>query len=83
MPIEKLVVILIHCTKYDEDGYLVQFWKGVLPCNGLAVMYSLTKQALGARYFSGMRCKIEVYDEATRAPRALQNRLLGPATSPA
>ena len=41
----QLVVILVEVTKYDADGYLIQFYKGVLPCNTLAAMWSLTESA--------------------------------------
>ena len=29
--IEKFQIILIKPSKYDDDGYLIRFWKGVLP----------------------------------------------------
>jgi hypothetical protein len=34
--IRRLVVVLVEVTKYDREGYLIQFYKGVLPCNTLA-----------------------------------------------
>jgi hypothetical protein len=36
--IRQLVVVLVEVTKYDNEGYLIQFYKGVLPCNTLAAM---------------------------------------------
>ena len=41
--IQRLVVLLVKPSKYDEDGYVLRFWKGVLPSNSLAVMYTLTQ----------------------------------------
>lgn len=45
--IDRLVVILIKPTHYDDDGFPHRYWRGVLSSNSLAMMYSLTKQALG------------------------------------
>ena len=51
--IRQLVVVLVEVTKYDREGYLIQFYKGVLPCNTLAAMWSLTEAALPLRSFPG------------------------------
>jgi hypothetical protein len=29
-------------TPYDDDGYVIRFWKGVLPSNTLNVLHGLT-----------------------------------------
>ena len=46
--IRRLVVVLVEVTKYDREGYLIQFHKGVLPCNTLAAMWSLTEAAFAS-----------------------------------
>src|SRR5262245_51170353 len=39
-----LNVVLIKPSRYDDDGYVVRHWRGVLPSNTLAAIYSLTEQ---------------------------------------
>ena len=39
-----LRLVLIKPSRYDDDGYVVRHWRGVLPSNTLAAMYSLTEQ---------------------------------------
>ncbi len=31
--IKKFHIVLIKPSKYDDDGYVIRFWKGVLPSN--------------------------------------------------
>lgn len=66
-PITRLVVYLIKPSKYDEDGYIIRHWKGVLPSNTLACLYGLTedvreRQVLG----SGLQWRIELIDETVQ-----------------
>ena len=41
--IQNLIVYLIKPSRYDDDGYVVRHWKGVLPSNTLACLNGLTK----------------------------------------
>src|SRR2546426_10885348 len=63
--IRQLVVVLVEVTKYDREGYLIQFYKGVLPCNTLAAMWSLTEAAFASSELSGLRCQVIAFDERT------------------
>jgi radical SAM superfamily enzyme YgiQ (UPF0313 family) len=36
-------IVLIKPSKYDDDGYVIRFWKGVLPSNTLSVLNGLTE----------------------------------------
>ena len=38
-----LHVIYIRPSRYDDDGYVVRFWRGVLPSNTLCCLESLTR----------------------------------------
>lgn len=40
---KKFRIYLIKPSKYDDDGYVIRYWKGVLPTNTLACLYALTK----------------------------------------
>ena len=46
----KLKVVYIRPSRYDDDGYVLRYWRGVLPSNTLACLKSLTKAA--ARCFT-------------------------------
>ena len=41
--IKKFHIVLIKPSKYDDDGYVIRFWKGVLPSNTLNVLHGLTE----------------------------------------
>lgn len=64
-----LTVVLIKSSKYDADGYLVQFEKGVLPCNSLAAMYRLTETTFTKDSLAQIHCRVLAYDETVRAGR--------------
>src|SRR5437667_10342418 len=63
--IRQLVVVLVEVTKSDRDGYLIQFYKGVLPCNTLAAMWSLTEAAFGSLELAGLLCRVIAFNERT------------------
>jgi hypothetical protein len=39
LPFKKFRIVLIKPSKYDDDGYVIRFWKGVLPSNTLNVLH--------------------------------------------
>ena len=41
--IRGLHIVLLKPSKYDEDGYILRHWRGVLPSNTLACLYALTE----------------------------------------
>src|SRR6185436_8742007 len=63
--IRNLVVVLVEVTKYDSDGYLIQFYKGVLPCNTLAALWSLTQAAFASPVLDGLQCRVMAFNERT------------------
>ncbi len=65
--LQQLKIILIKPSKYDDEGYVIRHWRGVLPSNTLACLYSLTEDvkrraALGP----GVRIDIEIFDESVQ-----------------
>lgn len=65
--LRRLRLYLIKPSKYDDDGYVIRHWKGVLPSNSLACLYGLTedvrrRQVLGA----GLQWKTELLDETVQ-----------------
>lgn len=65
--IEKICLYLVKPSKYDDDGYVIRHWKGVLPSNTLACLYGLARdiearQALGKH----LQWDIEAIDETVQ-----------------
>ncbi len=60
---KKLLVVLIKPSKYDDEGYVIRFWKGVLPSNTLSVMNGLTEDVKKRRIFGDLEIEIITFDE--------------------
>ncbi len=57
-------IILIKPSHYDDDGYVIQWWRSIIPSNSLAAVYALfadaaANQALGPE----TDVELEAYDE--------------------
>ncbi len=59
-----LRVALIKPSRYDDEGYVVQWWRSLMPSNSLATVFSLVEDAARRRVL-GPEVAIEVraYDE--------------------
>jgi tRNA A37 methylthiotransferase MiaB len=60
------VLELIKPSHYDDDGYVIQWWRGSVPSNSLSALYGLAddarrRQCLGA----DVGIEVEVRDETT------------------
>src|ERR1043166_4811594 len=60
---DKFRIVLIKPSKYDDDGYVIRFWKGVLPSNTLNVLYGLTEEVKTSRVFGNLNIEIRTFDE--------------------
>ena len=67
MPVSELHVFLIRPTKYDDEGYLLRHWRGVLPSNTLAVLRGLTEQVAREGLPAGVSTRIFCCDESVEA----------------
>jgi radical SAM superfamily enzyme YgiQ (UPF0313 family) len=63
LPFKKFRIVLIKPSKYDDDGYVIRFWKGVLPSNTLNVLHGLTEEVKSSRIFGDLRLEILTFDE--------------------
>jgi hypothetical protein len=59
----RLHLVLIKPSKYDDDGYVVRHWRGVLPSNTLSALYSLTEDVRRRRLLGDVEMQITVLDE--------------------
>ncbi len=63
--LKTLHLYLIKPSQYDEDGYVVRHWRGVLPSNTLACLAGLTEDlAKQKKLGESVKVKIHVLDEA-------------------
>ena len=65
---KQIRVVLIKPSKYDDEGYVIRHFRGVLPSNTLACLSSLTRDldehgSLG----SDVELQVELYDDTVQA----------------
>src|SRR5919108_1516521 len=63
LPFKRFRIVLIKPSKYDDDGYVIRFWKGVLPSNTLNVLHGLTEEVKSSRVFGELEIEIVTLDE--------------------
>ncbi len=61
--IKRLVVILIRPSKYDDDGYVMRYVRGVLPSNTLATLAGLTEEVVESGQIGRVDTEIVMMDE--------------------
>ena len=60
---QRFRIVLIKPSKYDDDGYVIRFWKGVLPSNTLNVLHGLTEDVRERRVFGDLPIEVVTFDE--------------------
>ena len=60
---QKFRIVLIKPSKYDDDGYVIRFWKGVLPSNTLNVLHGLTEAVKDSGVLGDLPIEIVTFDE--------------------
>lgn len=66
-----LRIVLIKPSQYDDDGYVIRFWKGVLPSNTLSVLRGLTEDIKERRALGDIAIQVDTFDEvAEKVPVA-------------
>ena len=56
-------LLLIKPSKYDDDGYVMRYVRGVLPSNTLATLAALTEEVIASGSLGDVRLDIEMLDE--------------------
>jgi len=56
--VRRLIVYLLKPSRYDDEGYVVRHWRGVLPSNTLACLDGLTRD-VAARRVLGEHVEVE------------------------
>jgi hypothetical protein len=62
----KFLVELIKPSHYDDNGYVIQWWRGLIPSNSLAALHGLASHAQAQRVLgANVEIEIEPLDETT------------------
>jgi radical SAM superfamily enzyme YgiQ (UPF0313 family) len=76
-----LRVVLVKPSKYDDEGYVIRFWRGVLPSNTLNVLHGLTVDVARRRVLGNIEIRIDTFDETTE--KVPVKKIVGWARRPA
>ncbi|MEE9180489.1 MAG: radical SAM protein [Vicinamibacteria bacterium] len=57
-------VFLIKPSKYDDEGYVMRHWRGVLPSNTLACLHGLTEDVRRRGLLGPVDFRVHTFDEA-------------------
>lgn len=64
---KRLHVIYIRPSRYDDEGYVVRFWRGVLPSNTLCCLESLTRSvAASSELGPDVEVTIDTFDDTVQ-----------------
>ena len=67
----KFTLILIKPSHYDDDGYVIQWYRSAMPSNSLACLYGLAKECAAAKIFGDdVEIEIHAFDETNTRIRA-------------
>lgn len=62
--LKKLHIYLVKPSQYDDEGYVVRHWRGVLPSNTLACLAGLTEDVVARKLLGeSLKVKIHLLDE--------------------
>ncbi|MBN1587313.1 MAG: radical SAM protein [Candidatus Omnitrophica bacterium] len=65
--VRRLVIYLIKPSKYDDEGYVIRHWRGVLPSNTLACLNGLTEDVRDRRVLGDkLQWQIITLDESVQ-----------------
>ena len=60
----KIRVVIIKPSKYDDDGYVIRYFRGVLPSNTLACLASLTQDVADRKLLGDdVELEVKLYDD--------------------
>ncbi len=63
-PLRRLHIFFIKPSKYDDDGYVMRHFRGVLPSNTLACLYGLTEEVRRRKVLGEIKIEVTLLDEA-------------------
>lgn len=64
--VRRFVVYLVKPSKYDDEGYVIRHWRGVLPSNTLACLYGLTEDVRRRGALGPLEWETHLVDETVQ-----------------
>jgi radical SAM superfamily enzyme YgiQ (UPF0313 family) len=64
--LRKLKLYLIKPSKYDDDGYVIRYWRGVLPSNTLVTLDALTAGSVARRALGDIKIETHLLDDSVQ-----------------
>lgn len=65
--IKKLCIVYIAPARYDDDGYVHRYFRGVVPSNSLSVMVSVTRAMAERNPFPGVEIEVLGFDDSVQS----------------
>ena len=63
-PRRRFCLVLVKPSHYDDDGYVIQWFRSAIPSNSLAAVYGIAKEVADRRGLGGdVDIDIHAYDE--------------------
>ena len=70
MPVKSFSLVLIKPSHYDDDGYVIQWFRSAIPSNSLAVLYGLALECKEHQIFGrNVDLQIHAFDETNSVIR--------------
>src|SRR5580765_4591660 len=66
---ERFALVLIKPSHYDEDGYVIQWFRSAIPSNSLACLYGLARESAAEKIFGDVELEIHAFDETNTVIR--------------
>lgn len=63
MPSNRFCLVLVKPSHYDDDGYVIQWFRSPIPSNSLAALYGLARDCAERRVLGDTELEIHAYDE--------------------
>lgn len=60
-------LVLIKPSHYDDDGYVIQWFRSAIPSNTLAVLYGLAQECIDQKIFEDVDVILHAFDETNTA----------------
>lgn len=61
--VPRVTVLLVAPSSYDDDGFVIRFWKGVIATCGLVTLADLTRRALKSFLPEKAGFKVKMYED--------------------
>ncbi|HEX8151762.1 MAG TPA: radical SAM protein, partial [Thermoanaerobaculia bacterium] len=60
---KRFCLVLVKPSHYDDDGYVIQWFRSAIPSNSLAALYGLARDCAARKVLGELELDIEPIDE--------------------